>query len=101
MSSLKSTIESQVSELTKRLEKLKESLEKLGSLKLYEVGIKKSTGQVYLFKYGVEIDGCITVTVISIPEYSNTPSIYSISLDTWLTEFIEYSPSKRQLFPKG
>lgn len=101
MSNLKNVIEHKITELESKLDALKTSLSKVESLKLYEVGIKKSTGQIYILRYTVEDSGYITVNVINIPDYSNTPSIYSISLDTWMSDFIEYSPSKRQLFPKG
>lgn len=101
MSSLKNKIQSQIVEIKKSLAKLEESLERIENLKLYEVGIKKSSGEIYTLKYSVREDGNVMVTALNIPEYSNTASVYVISLDSWLNEYIEYSPSKRQLFPKG
>ncbi len=82
--------------LTERLDRLAQLKLRLAYLKLYECGIRKSTGECVYFKYFINSDATASIEVY-VPRYSST---YKITLDEWSQDYVEYTPTNKMLFPR-
>jgi hypothetical protein len=90
-------LEVMIADLEDRAAKLKELLEKIKPIKMFEVGIRKSDNAVCHFEFELDFGHKASVMVTVLPPKT---SATRITLEEWIENYVEYSPKARSILPK-